>query len=170
MHWGSDATWGRLDYPIHSVVNMFQLRILLRLIDPRVIQRMLDLDRKVAKDSDFFSAGELFEFLDTTIFSELKSDPLPLDPKRRNFYVSGFRRGLQRQYVIYLSAIHSGVSSDWSTEVRALARRSLSAIRDRVQSRLKKRGSMDLISQAHLEDLLARTTKSLTGVRTLHGY
>jgi hypothetical protein len=169
-HWGNlqNITSSRIDFPHHRIVSAIQRMVLMRILDPWLLDRMLDQERSTPDDQDLLGVGELLTFLSTELFSELKVLASEKKWTVRAPYISSFRRNLQRSYLELLGHLALHLSSAWSSDAGGLARAQLRTLRGRLSGSLK--DSLDLLSRAHLQDLLARTDEILTAEKTLSGF
>jgi hypothetical protein len=115
------------------------------LFDASRIQRMTENEALNGRAA--YPASSLFDEVSASVFSEVKAGKT-IDPYRRN---------LQRAYVDRMGALMqlSGDAANQS-DVKALARGSLSALKSDLKKNAKKQ--KDAVSRYHLEDLVARIT------------
>ncbi|TAE61250.1 MAG: DUF5117 domain-containing protein [Nostocales cyanobacterium] len=148
LHWGSSPKQGRLDYPVHDLVLFTQSIVLSDLLSGDRLSRMKDLELK-SKAGEALTIPELFTTLQTGIWSEV------LQPKGR-LQISSLRRGLQRQYVNFLTAMVLR-QADVPEDARTLAWYKLKQL----DVALKRVKSDDEYTKAHLLETRNRIEKTL---------
>ncbi len=157
-HWGSDVP-DRPDYPAHSVILMWQQRILGQLLSPLTLERLHDSELKVAADGDAFTTVELLEGLTNSIFGDL--EPVA-DGKftTRDPAVSSLRRNLQRSYLKELSNLSLGRTSA-PADCETVAYGELGRLQEKIDNYLEKSGELDTYTRSHLKETSARIAKVL---------
>lgn len=148
LHWGSSPTTGRLDYPIHDLVLYVQSVVLSDLLSSDRLSRMKDIEIK-SKPGEALTLPELFTTLQTGIWTEV------LQPKGK-LEISSLRRGLQRQYVNFLTAMVLR-KVDVPEDARTLAWYKLKQL----DQQLKRVKSNDDYTKAHLLETRDRIEKTL---------
>jgi hypothetical protein len=155
-HWGTDVPL-RPDYPIHSVIEMWQARILEQLLSPLTLERLHDSELKLAADQDALTTAELIARLTKAVFSEV--DKLPEGEfTNRKPAISSLRRNLQRYYLKRLGAIalgRTGAPEDCQTVAYA----ELVGLQGRIDAAVKANAKLDAYSKAHLEESASRIGK-----------
>ncbi len=121
-HWGVDTPL-RPDFPVHEVIEMWQVRVLQQLLSPLTLERIHDAELKVAPDQDAFTVAELLERLTASIFAELSQWESGTYTTRQPA-VSSLRRNLQRQYV----TMSANVSLGRTSALSGLSDRCVSAV------------------------------------------
>ena len=164
-HWGTSEI-DREDYPVHEVILMWQDRVLGRLLDPLVLDRVRDNELKVAADDDALALAELFEKLSKAVMAEIEATP-PGDYTARKPAINSLRRGLQRAYAARLANIAmSGGASN--ADAQALAADQLRSLASGIEALLAKDDvKLDATSRAHLAELRDRITKVLDARLTI---
>lgn len=164
-HWGTSEI-DRADYPVHEAILMWQDRVLGRLLDPLVLERVRDNELKVAADVDALALSELFEKLSKAVMAEVQATP-PGDYTARKPAINSLRRGLQRAYVARLAGIAmSGGASN--ADAQALAADQLRSLASGIEAILAKDDvKLDATSRAHLAELRDRITKVLDARLTI---
>lgn len=158
-HWGVSEV-DREDYPVHDTILMWQDRVLGRLLDPLVLDRVRDNELKVPADEDVFTLAEMFETLSKSVMAEVTSTE-PGDYSARKPAVPSLRRGLQRAFVTRLAGITMGGGAG-NADAKALAADQLRSIAAGIDGLLAKEDvKLDTASRAHLADLRDRITKVL---------
>ncbi|MEA5575525.1 zinc-dependent metalloprotease [Anabaena sp. UHCC 0451] len=147
-HWGSTPRMGRLDYPIHDLVLFVQSIVLSDLLSSDRLSRMKDIELK-SKPGKALTIPELFTTLQTGIWTEV------LQPKGK-LKISSLRRGLQRQYVNFLTAMVLR-KADVPEDARTLAWYKLKQL----DQQLKRVKSDDEYTKAHLLETRDRIEKAL---------
>jgi hypothetical protein len=164
-HWGTTEV-DREDYPIHDVILMWQDRVLERLLDPLVLDRVRDNELKVPADEEAFSLAELFEKLSKAVMAEV-SGTGPGEYTLRKPAVNSLRRGLQRAYVTKLAGITMRGGTG-NADAQALAADQLRALASGIEALLDKDDvTLDAMSRAHLAELHSRITKVLDAQFTI---
>ncbi|MBK1989800.1 zinc-dependent metalloprotease [Sphaerospermopsis aphanizomenoides BCCUSP55] len=148
LHWGSSPKRGRLDYPVHDLVLFVQSGVLSDLLSGDRLSRMKDIELKSTK-GEALTLPELFGSLQTGIWTEV------LQPKGK-LKISSLRRGLQRQYVNFLSAMVLR-KVDVPEDARTLAWYKLKQL----NSQLQRVNSDDEYTKAHLLETRDRIEKAL---------
>jgi hypothetical protein len=148
IHWGSSPAREHLDYPVYDLVLFFQSTVLSDLLSGDRLSRMKDLELKSAK-GEALSLPEFFGTLQTGIWTEV------LQP-RRKLKISSLRRGLQRQYVNFLTAMVLR-KVDVPQDARTLAWYKLKQL----NNELRGMNSDDEYTKAHLLEIGDRIEKAL---------
>ncbi len=159
MHWGTSEV-DREDYPVHEVILMWQDRVLGRLLDPLVLERIRDNELKVPADQDALTTAELFERLGNAVMREV-TEIQPADYTPRKPAISSLRRGLQRAYLARLArlTLEGGTANP---DAQALAADQLRSLDAQIEALLAKPElKLDAPSRAHLADLRERIDKVL---------
>lgn len=147
-HWGSTPVTGRLDFPVHDLVLFVQSAVLSDLLSSDRLTRMKDIELK-SKPGESLTIPELFNTLQTGIWTEV------LQPKGK-LEISSLRRGLQRQYVNFLTAMVLR-KVDVPEDARTLAWYKLKQL----DQQLKRVRSDDEYTRAHLLETRDRIEKAL---------
>ncbi len=165
MHWGTEEV-DREDYPVHDVILMWQDRVLGRLLDPLVLDRVRDNELKVPADADALALAELFEKLSQAVMAEVTAAG-PGEYTARKPLINSLRRGLQRAFVARLAGIAmSGGASN--ADAQALAADQLRSLSAGIEAVLAKEDvKLDTASRAHLAELRERIGKVLDARLTL---
>jgi hypothetical protein len=159
MHWGTSEV-DREDYPVHEVILMWQDRVLGRLLDPLVLDRIRDNELKLPAEQDAFTTAELFERLGKAVMREV-TEIQPGDYTPRKPAISSLRRGLQRAYLSRLAglAMTGGAANPDAQALAADQLRSLDAQLEALLANAELK--LDAPSRAHLAELRARIDKVL---------
>ncbi|MEB3359807.1 MAG: zinc-dependent metalloprotease [Synechococcales bacterium] len=171
-HWGSMPTLFRLDYPVYDSLLLLQSLTLGQLLSSDRLVRMRDAEL-VYSPEELITLPELFEHLRAMVWTEVLQ---PAD----SVQISSLRRGLQRQHLAILTnmTLRNGSALEEATnfadfviavqtanppeDARILARYQLTQLQDEVSHLLRRqREDMDVATQAHLEDVRDRITKTL---------
>ncbi len=159
-HWGATEV-DREDYPVHEVILMWQDRVLARLLDPRILERIRDSELKVTGGAEPFTTAELLDALTGAIMAEVRQLPPPgTEFSATKPAVASLRRGLQRAYVTRLAGIALGGGAD-NPDAQALAEAQLRTIDGEIATLLAAGVKLDPASGAHLAALHARIGKVL---------
>jgi hypothetical protein len=145
---------------VHEAILMWQDRVLGRLLDPLVLERIRDNELKVPAEQDAFTTTELFERLGKAVMREV-TEMQPGDYTPRKPAISSLRRGLQRAYLTRLAglALEGGAANP---DAQALAADQLRSLDAQIEAVLDKQEmKLDAPSRAHLADLRARIDKVL---------
>ncbi|HUG71393.1 MAG TPA: zinc-dependent metalloprotease [Pirellulaceae bacterium] len=157
-HWGTSGST-RKDFPLHSVVSMWQTRVLDQLMSSTVLVRIHDIELKAGSDQDVLTTAELIERLTKSIFSELETVKEG-DFTNRKPAISSLRRGLQREYLRKLSNLAMGRTSA-PDDCQTIAYADLSSLEARIGQMLKSNVKLDSYSRAHLVESASRIQKVL---------
>jgi len=159
LHWGVREV-AREDYPVHEVILMWQDRVLGRLLDPLVLERIRDNELKVPADQDAFTTAELLDKLSAAVLAEVKATG-PGDYTPRKPAIASLRRGLQRAYLTRLAglAMNGGPQNPDAQSLAAEQLRSLDAAIAALVA--KEDVKLDAPSRAHLVELRSRIAKVL---------
>jgi len=165
-HWGQGESL-RKDFPAHSVILMWQERILAQLLSSVTLERIHDTELKVPADKDAFTAAELLERLTGAVFAELDAI------KGGNFTnrkpaITSLRRNLQRSYqreLAYLAMGRTFAPEDCQT----IAYAELASLKGRIDGLLAKNVKLDSYSRAHLQESASRIEKVLDARLSLFG-
>ncbi|MFM6108568.1 MAG: zinc-dependent metalloprotease, partial [Sphaerospermopsis kisseleviana] len=136
-HWGSTPVTGRLDFPVHDLVLFVQSAVLSDLLSSDRLTRIKDIELK-SKPGEALTLPEVFNTLQDGIWTEV------LQPKGK-LEISSLRRGLQRQYVNFLTAMVLR-KVDVPEDARTLAWYKLKQL----DHQLKRVRSNDEYTKAHL--------------------
>jgi hypothetical protein len=149
-----DSMRTRFDVPIHEMVFGLQNRVLDRLYDPIVLNRLLDSEVKVSSSGEALTVGLLFNEIQDSIWAELKTPGQSVE-------INSYRRSLQRAHLRKLVAI--ALRTDAVPEdAQTMARENLTALRSQIRSATSKPGlKMSLETRAHLNESLARIDDTL---------
>ena len=149
-----DSMRTRFDVPIHEMVFGLQNRVLDRLYDPIVLNRLLDSEVKVSSSSEALTVGLLFNEIQDSIWAELKTPGQSVE-------INSYRRSLQRAHLRKLVAI--ALRTDAVPEdAQTMARENLTALRSQIRSATSKPGlKMSLETRAHLNESLTRIDDTL---------
>jgi hypothetical protein len=149
-----DSMRTRFDVPIHEMVFGLQNRVLDRLYDPIVLNRLLDSEVKVSSSSDALTVGLLFNEIQDAIWAELKTPGQSLE-------INSYRRSLQRVHLRKLVAIALRTDSV-PEDAQTMARENLTALRSQIRSVASKPGlKMSVETRAHLNESLTRIDDTL---------
>ena len=149
-----DSMRTRFDVPIHEMVFGLQNRVLDRLYDPIVLNRLLDSEVKVSSSGEALTVGLLFNEIQDSIWAELKTPGQSVE-------INSYRRSLQRAHLRKLVAI--ALRTDAVPEdAQTMARENLTALRSQIRSATSKPGlKMSLETRAHLNESLTRIDDTL---------
>lgn len=142
----------RLDYPWHDSVLGLQRAVLNRLFQPVTLSRIEDNELRFSAHEDHFRMAELFNALDSSIWSELDKSAAPITSLRRN---------LQREYLKQLIRLTTRSSAGSPEDATSLARASLVQLNQRIDERLRENSLKDQTTLAHLEETRARVKAAL---------
>jgi hypothetical protein len=156
-HWGVDTPL-RPDFPVHEIIEMWQLRVLEQLLSPLTLERLHDSELKLAPQHDAFTVAELLDRLTTLIFAEVQSLP-EQEYTNRQPAVSSLRRNLQRNYLRMLANLALGRTSA-PQDCQAVAFDQLSQLAARIE-RASQQTGLDAYSRAHLTASRERIRKVL---------
>ncbi len=152
-HWGNTNTFaGRIDYPWHEEVLRVQKALLDEITEPFVFARMRDAEVKFGSRR-VLTIPELLEELSRAVWAEAWTAP------GRN--IAAMRRDLQRAYIDRLTEIVATPPDRTPADARAVARRQLADLGDRITQRLRPPRSFEVYTLAHLEESRARIEKAL---------
>jgi hypothetical protein len=159
-HWGADEV-DREDYPVHDTILLWQDRVLGRLLDPRILERIRDSELKVTGDAEPFTTAELFDRLSAAIMAEARELPAAdAEFSAAKPAVPSLRRGLQRAYVTRLAGIALAGGAG-NPDAQALAEDQLRTIDADIAKRLDAGAKLDAASRAHLLAIHSRIGKVL---------
>ena len=160
--WGSSSNNStRLDYPIHDVILRNQSQIIGRLLHPNILARVQDTELKFS-DDDVFTLPELFTGITEAVWVDLDANAAAKQWTNSEAYISGFRRGLQREHLKQLIKLVLAADNGTPEDARSLARLHLSQINSRIQDVLQKsKPQLDDYTVAHLEESQVRVGKAL---------
>ena len=159
-HWGVKPS-DRPDFPVHDFVQMWQNRVLDRLLSALTLERIHDAELKVSADKEAFTTAELIERLTKSIFSEV--DGLKeAEYSNRKPAVTSLRRNLQRYYLKKLSTMALGQTTGAPEDCQTIAYAELSSLRGRINGLLNRNNlKLDSYSRAHLMESAERIQKVL---------
>lgn len=144
------GNWG--DQNIHpgQMVTRVQGRVLNHMLEDEVAQRIIDNPDKLAEGAPVFKLSELYQGLESAIWSEVS------DGKE----ISQSRRDLQREYLKSVAPIidENGTAPG---EARSIMRYLTGKLKERIDVSLKQ--EMSLERRAHLEDCSHTIAEALAG-------
>ena len=144
-------TWG--DQNVHAGQSILRMQVgtLNSLLAPDVAQRIISNPEKLPEDADTFKLGELYDTLQTTIWSELSAGK----------EIKQGRRDLQREYI---KAVLPFLAADSKAphEATSLMRYQAGELKAQIDGRLQDKGSkLGLEERAHLSQCSQLLGKSL---------
>ncbi|HIK06386.1 MAG TPA: zinc-dependent metalloprotease [Trichormus sp. M33_DOE_039] len=148
-HWGSSPVVGRLDYPVHDLVLLFQSAVLRDLLSGNRLSLLKDIELK-SPPNKALTLPELFDTLQNGIWTEV------IQPKDGTLKITSFRRGLQREYLNILIGMvlrREKVPED----ARSLAWYKLKQLNEKLQQV----NTNDEYTKAHLLETRDRIEKAL---------
>lgn len=148
-HWGASPQVGRLDFPIHDLVQLIQGSVLRDLLSGDRLSRLEDIELKT-KPENALTLPELFDTLQSGIWTEV------IKPKDKPMKISSLRRGLQQQYLDILTGMVLRKESV-PEDARTLAWYKLKQL----DEKLKGVNSEDEYTKAHLLETRDRIEKVL---------
>ena len=152
-NWGEQATWdGRVDMPFAESVLGLQRATLEELTSPERLSAIRSAELKYGEAS-VVTLPELLSFLTERIWTEAWTAP------GRN--TSPLRRDLQRAWTDRLTALLLEPPAGMPGDARALARRELRRIDERLAKRLAPPARFDAYTEAHLRDVRERIGQAL---------
>ena len=152
-HWGIEPTFdGRVDYPYAEEVLRIQRAVLDGLTDPYRLAAIRDAEIKYGA-AQILPLPQLFSRLSEAVWKEEWAAP--------GRDVPTLRRGLQRAWLDRLTLLLVKPPEHMPADARALARRELRDVHDRLTKRLAPPAKLDTYTLAHLEDVKERIEKAL---------
>ncbi len=159
LNWAAFFGVSRLDYPWHNTILSLQRAVLSRLHHPITLARIQDNELRFAENDKPFTMYEMFQALNSSVWSEL-------DKGQRIIY--SLRRNLQREYVKQLIRLALRPSSKTSAGGGALppedattfARAMLEQTSAKITRTLGK-GNIRPATRAHLKETLERIDRAL---------
>lgn len=147
--YGNLQTWAydpphRHDFPVVERINTAQMRIIDFFFQPLVLQRIDE--NPLEATSRTMTISDLFNWLQRSIYGNLGSPNTTI-----------VRRNLQVAYADKLAQLANTPAPGTPSDAQALARLELRNLHDAAAAALRGR-SLDLLTRAHLEDLLHRAT------------
>jgi hypothetical protein len=157
MHWGVEPTYGgRVDFPYAEEIGKIQIAVLNGLTDPYRLSVLRDGELKYGTAA-VLTMPELFGRLSEAVWKEEWNAPAADVP--------ALRRSLQRAWLDRMTAFLADPPERLPADARALARRELRDVHDRLARRLappaRPGQPLDAYTQAHLEDVKERIEKAL---------
>ena len=143
----------RIDYPWHDSVLILQRAVLTRLFNPVTLARIQDNELRFAPDANPFTMAELFQGLDSAIWTELDGAAEKISSLRRNLQ----REHLKQLIRLSLRPGQSAIPEDATT----LARASLTTLQIKIHDVLSAGKVTDPTSNAHLQETDDRITSAL---------
>jgi hypothetical protein len=142
------GNWGDQNIHAGQMVTGVQARALKGLLDNDIAQRLIDNPEKLPEGTPVFRLSELYETLQTNIWSELSTGK----------DISQGRRDLQREYV---KAVLPIIAEDSKApgEARSMMRYLTGKLQSEIDASLK--GQLSLEQRAHLEDCSHTLGKAL---------
>ncbi len=158
-HWGVSSPY-RTEFAVHDVVQMWQARVLDKLLSPLTLERLQDAELRTAANDDCFTSVELMERLTDDIFHELGN----LDGKKftnRKPAISSLRRNLQRDYMKRMANLALGRVPSAPEDCQTIAYYELKELGKSIDAVLASDTELDTYSRAHLEETSSRIAKVL---------
>lgn len=157
VHWGVEPTYGgRVDFPYAEEIQKIQSAVLNGLTDPYRLAVLRDGELKYGTAA-VLTMPELFGRLSEAVWQEEWKAPAADVP--------ALRRSLQRAWLDRMTAFVVDPPERLPADARALARRELRDVHDRLARRLappaRPGKPLDAYTQAHLEDVKERIEKAL---------
>jgi hypothetical protein len=143
----------RIDYPWHDSVLSLQRAVLNRLFNAVTLDRIQDNALRFASSEKSFNMDDLFDGLDSAIWSELDDGAVKISSLRRNLQ----REHLKQLIRLALRPGQSTVPEDATT----LARASLTKIQTKIHDVLNAAKVTDPVSNAHLQETDDRIATAL---------
>ena len=173
-HWGLREP-RRLDYPVHSQIELMQGNILSQLLSSSTLARLSDSELKQPVDGDIYTLAEHVRSIVEGIFHEWRDAPKPGEYTNAKPYISSLRRNLQRTTIKRLAGLLNappsnalfiilggGSSGSVPEDARTLVRMHLSDLDKQITVLLSAQGvKLDDYSKAHLQDSQERIRKLL---------
>ena len=172
-HWGLREP-SRLDYPVHSQMELLQSRILSQLLSTSTMARLYDGELKEPVDGDAYTLAEHLRTLVEAIFTEWRDAAKPGEYTNRKPYIASIRRNLQRTTLKRLAGMVNappssglfiilGISGGGVPEdARTLIRMHLGDMDKQITALLAAQNvKLDDYSKAHLLDSQERIRKLL---------
>lgn len=152
-HWGEPATWdGRVDVPFAEEVLNLGRTTLEALTSPQRLSAIRSAELKVGEGS-VLTMPELLAFLTERIWTEAWTAP--------GRDTGPLRRDLQRAWTDRLATLLLAPPEGTPGDARALARRELRRIDERLEKRLTPPARFDAYTEAHLRDIRERIGQAL---------
>ncbi|MEW6707533.1 MAG: zinc-dependent metalloprotease [Pseudomonadota bacterium] len=139
------------DFSLDDMVLSLQRALLAQLMSDSVISRILDSEAKVARPSEAFRLSELYDKINSEVWSEL-------DARRGD--IPALRRELQREHVNRLASLVLRPSSLSRSDARSLLRTEAQELLKRIERAEKRRG-LSPETKAHLADSAETLTQAL---------
>jgi len=157
VHWGVEPTYGgRVDFPYAEEIQKIQAAVLNGLTDPYRLAVLRDGELKYGTAA-VLTMPELFGRLSEAVWKEEWNAPAADVP--------ALRRSLQRAWLDRMTAFVADPPERLPADARALARRELRDVHDRLAKRLSPPARpgrpLDAYTKAHLEDVKERIEKTL---------
>jgi hypothetical protein len=138
------------DYSLPSQVLWIQRIVLNQVMSDAVAQRLLDSEVKLDNPRQGFHLAELYDGLQRTIWSELKTGgDIPL-----------LRRNLQREHLQHITAALLKPSASLPADAKSLLREAAWTLKKDVEAALRKPG-LSKEAHAHLADVAATLDQAL---------
>jgi len=142
----------RLEYPIHDVAWNLQGFVLDQLYSPEKLDSLVDLERHFADGEKPFTVLEMFDGIQSTVWSEIQGTGSPR--------INSFRRGLQRRHLDELIALVTAPEDGTPEDACTMARGSLKKLQGQIQGSMRT-PEVDTMTRAHLDESLARIEAAL---------
>ncbi|MBI3863208.1 MAG: zinc-dependent metalloprotease [Planctomycetia bacterium] len=173
-HWGLREP-RRLDYPLHSQIDLMQGNILSQLLSTSTLSRLHDSEAKQPADADVYTLAEHLRSIVEGIFGEWREAPKPGEYSNRKPYISSLRRNLQRTGLKRLANLVNSSGSNMlivllggggggalPEDARTLVRMHLTDMDKQITAILSAADvKLDDYSKAHLQDSQERIRKLL---------
>ena len=154
-HWGEPATWnGRVDVPFAEAVLDIRRTALEALTSPERLSSVRSGELKAGAGA-VLTMPELLAFLTERIWTEAWTAP--------GHDTGPLRRDLQRAWTDRLVKLLTAPPEGTPGDARALARRELRRIDERLAKRLTPPARFDAYTEAHLRDVRERIAQALAG-------
>jgi hypothetical protein len=174
-HWGLREP-RRLDYPVHSQIELMQSNILSQLLSSSTMSRLSDSELKQPVDADMYTLAEHIRSLVEGIFREWREAPKAGEYTNAKPYIASLRRNLQRTALKRLAGLLNSSGSNSLAiilfggggggsipeDARTLIRMHLTDLDKQITVLLAAQGvKLDDYTKAHLQDSQERIRKLL---------
>ena len=148
-------------FPIHDQIRGVQASAMTMVLNPTTLERVFNNEVHVAADKDALTVPEIMRTIKDAAWSELSKGSSGTFTDRKPM-ISSTRRGLQSLHIDRLiSLINRGFPGSSGAALANVANLQLRELRQEIDAAVKKGGSMDTYTKAHLMDASDRIGRAL---------
>lgn len=154
---------------IQDRIVSYQMMVLRRLFNSQVHQRVVESAIYFTPDEEVFSVDEIFTGITGAIWTELDQDASDGPFNNSSPYISTMRRDLQNRYLTeILLPVITNPTSSYPRDSKAMARLTVTDLKDKITNAMLNAGEFDTLSRAHLSEVLFLINQALEAEYSLN--